>query len=391
MRVCVGTIVHHPEAARIAHRQIRALLDAGHEVTYVAPFTHCNVTPPPEIRAVDVPRAVGPRRLKALRAARSALAKGCRDADLLLVHDVDLLLALPRRRPVTVWDVHEDTRGVLEGEAYLPGPMRPVLPRLIGALERRAERRLHLILADESLRARFPGGHPVVPDHTDVPAVAPATGDDRLVYLGRVSRARGAAEMIELARRLRPYGIRLDVIGQADAGVRPLLRDAQREGLLDWFGHVPNAHALRMAEGALAGLSLTHDVPGFRDAMPARVIEYMARGLPVITTPLPGAASLVTGTGCGLLVPFPGANTGLPAGGAAGRDPGDTVEAAVRAVLALRDDPATRAAMGARGHAEALRRFHWPVRAPEFVAQLERWARAPHHAAARPSGHALTA
>ncbi|WP_157544746.1 glycosyltransferase [Microtetraspora fusca] len=386
MRVCVGTIVHHPEDARIAHRQIRALLDAGHQVTYVAPFTHCNVTPSPEIRAVDVPRAVGPRRLKALRAARAALAKGCRDADLLLVHDVDLLLALPRRRPVTVWDVHEDTRGVLEGEAYLPGPLRPVLPRLIGALERRAERRLHLILADESLRAHFPGGHPVVPDHTDVPATAAATGDDRLVYLGRVSRARGAAEMIELARRLRPHGIRLDLIGQADAGVRPLLRDAQREGLLDWFGHVPNAHALRMAEGALAGLSLTHDVPGFRDSTPARVVEYMARGLPVITTPLPGPASLVTGTGCGLLVPFPGAI----AQDGAGHDPVDTVEAAVRAVLALRDDPAARAAMGARGHAEALRRFHWPVRAPEFVAQLERWARAP-HPAARPSGQALPA
>lgn len=37
------------------HRQIRALLDAGHEITYVAPFTDCNVTPDPRIRAVDVP------------------------------------------------------------------------------------------------------------------------------------------------------------------------------------------------------------------------------------------------------------------------------------------------------------------------------------------------
>ena len=62
MRVCVGTIVHHPEDARIMHRQIRSLLDAGHEITYVAPFTDCNVTPDPRIPAVDVPRAVGRRR-----------------------------------------------------------------------------------------------------------------------------------------------------------------------------------------------------------------------------------------------------------------------------------------------------------------------------------------
>ena len=59
MRVCVATVVHHPEDARIMHRQIRALLDAGHEVTYVAPFTHHNVTPIPRLTAVDVARGAG--------------------------------------------------------------------------------------------------------------------------------------------------------------------------------------------------------------------------------------------------------------------------------------------------------------------------------------------
>jgi len=39
MRVVVCTIVHHPADARIYHRQIRALLDAGHEVigTHTSP------------------------------------------------------------------------------------------------------------------------------------------------------------------------------------------------------------------------------------------------------------------------------------------------------------------------------------------------------------------
>ena len=34
MRVVVCTTVHHPADARIYHRQIRALLEAGHQVTY---------------------------------------------------------------------------------------------------------------------------------------------------------------------------------------------------------------------------------------------------------------------------------------------------------------------------------------------------------------------
>ncbi|HJY99477.1 MAG TPA: hypothetical protein VJ305_02070 [Streptosporangiaceae bacterium] len=37
MRVVVCTIVHHPADARIYHRQIRALLEAGHQVIYIAP------------------------------------------------------------------------------------------------------------------------------------------------------------------------------------------------------------------------------------------------------------------------------------------------------------------------------------------------------------------
>jgi len=37
VRVVVCTVVHHPADARIFYREIRALLDAGHDVTYIAP------------------------------------------------------------------------------------------------------------------------------------------------------------------------------------------------------------------------------------------------------------------------------------------------------------------------------------------------------------------
>ncbi|MEW9527107.1 glycosyltransferase [Microbispora sp. NPDC049125] len=364
MRVCVATIVHHPEDARITHRQIRALLEAGHEVTFLAPFTHCNVTPQQGIRAIDVPRAAGLHRGKAIKAAHAALRRGVKDADLLLVHDIELLLALPRKRPPTVWDVHEDTAGALEVKAYLPDALRGVLPPLIRAVEDRAERRLHLILAEESYRDRFKGDHPVVPNHTYVPAAPPPPpGDNRVVYVGHISEARGAAEMIEAARRLKPHGIRLDLIGPADASVRPMLRDAQREGLLDWFGYVPNRHALRMAEGALAGLSLLHDVPNYRDSTPTKIIEYMAHGIPVVTTPLPRAATLVGRAGCGTVVPF--------------GEVDEVAGAVVQAVLRLRDDREGRASMGARGHEEALNHYNWPTAAEQFVARLERWAGAP--------------
>ncbi len=362
MRVVVCTVVHHPADARILHRQIRALLDAGHQVTYIAPFRACDVTPWPELTTADVPRAVGRRRLGALRAARRQLARYVPGADLLLIHDPELLLVLPLvgHRPPTIWDVHEDTAAALGTKAWLPAGLRQAVASAVLRAERIAERRLHLILAETGYNERFSGTHPVVPNTTYVPEqAAPSDGQGRVVYVGHISPDRGVAEMVELARLARPHGITVELVGSADAAARAVLAPAQAEGLVRWHGFVPNDEAMLITDGALAGLSLLQDDPNFRHSMPTKVAEYMARGVPVVTTPLPLAVDLVERHECGFVVPF----------GDAG--------AAAEAVLSLQRDPARRDAMGARGHQGASEYLRWPDDARAFVAQLERWAGVP--------------
>jgi glycosyltransferase involved in cell wall biosynthesis len=163
--------------------------------------------------------------------------------------------------------------------------------------------------------------------------------------------------MIELASLLRPHGIPMELIGPADARARAQIEPAQAAGLLRWHGFVPNDQAMPMLDGALAGLSLLHDEPNFRHSMPTKVVEYMARGVPVVTTPLPAAAELTRGHECGFVVPF-----------------GD-VAAAADAVLELDRDFPLRAKMGRRGHEAAYSSLGWPSDAREFVAQLESWAK----------------
>jgi len=407
VRVLVCTVVHHPADARIYYRQIRALLEAGHHVTYIAPMgekgapaplsssasARASSIPPsqaptsnpgpsttsetsrPSLTFVAIPRAVGKRRLAALRAARAALAEHAQAADLLLVHDPELLLVLPPRakRPPTVWDVHEDTAAALTTKAWLPRFLRPVAAGGVLFAERQAERRLHLILAEKGYSDRFAGAHPVVPNTTYVPGTAaPPSGPRRVIYVGHISPDRGSAEMSELARLLAPHGISVELVGQADARAQAHIRAAQADlagqspaeasaagGGLHWHGFVPNEQALALADGALAGLSLLQDEANFRVSMPTKVVEYMAHGLPVITTPLPLAVKLVEGADCGFIVPF--------------NDP----QAAAEAVLRLDADPSLRGKMGERGHEAAKRDLGWPTEAKKFVTQLEQWARNP--------------
>ncbi|MGH3390388.1 MAG: glycosyltransferase family 4 protein [Actinomadura sp.] len=362
MRVCVCTVVHHAEDARILHRQIRALLDAGHTVTYAAPFSASGARPWGSLTGVDVPRARGLRRVTALWRTWRALTRQVRDADLLLIHDPELLLLLPflRHRPLTVWDVHEDTASALVSKAWLPYPLRFVLHPLVRAGEKAAERRLRLLLAEEGYRSRFRRPHPVVPNTTYVPAATPEPpGTDRVVYLGHLSAARGVEDLIETARLLAPEGIRIELIGGADPQSTRLIREAEADGLVRWHGYRSNDEALSMIDGALAGLSLLHDLPNYRHSMPTKVIEYMARGIPVVTTPIPPAATVVTESGSGLVVPY--------------EDPAATAAALIR----LRDNPSLRAELGANGHATAQLRFHWPRHGEAFVTQLEEWVGGP--------------
>ncbi|HWG13542.1 MAG TPA: glycosyltransferase family 4 protein [Streptosporangiaceae bacterium] len=360
MRVVVCTVVHHPADARILHREIRALLDAGHDVTYIAPFRACGVTPWPELTAADVPRAVGRRRLGALRAARRQLARYAPGADLLLVHDPELLLVLPliRHRPPTIWDVHEDTAASLATKAWLPPALRRFAAAAVLRAEGIAERYLHLLLAETGYNDRFRGTHPVVPNTTYVPTgPAPYDGQARVVYVGHISPDRGASEMVALAELVTPHGVTVELVGSADAQARAVLEPAAAAGLMiRWHGYMPNDEAMLITDGALAGLSLLRDDPNFRHSMPTKVAEYMARGVPVVTTPLPLAAGLVERSECGFIIPF--------------NDP----TAASEAVLTLQRDPALRDAMGARGHRDAAQFLRWPEDALLFVAQLERWA-----------------
>ncbi|MFF4118334.1 glycosyltransferase [Streptomyces sp. NPDC001714] len=366
MRILVVTVVHHPEDARILHRQISALRDRGHHVVYAAPFSAREVRPRPDLEGIDLPRAAGRSRRAAVGAARTLLARRGHEADVILLHDPELLLTLPgtlrrwRRSgtgPVVVWDVHEDTAAALAMKRWVPGALRPPLRLGVRAAERLAERHLRLLLAEDAYQERFRRTHPVVPNFTTAPTEAPEPpGSERVVYVGHLSRARGALDLIETARHLGP-GLRVEVAGAADPDVRDALTAADRDGVLRWHGFLPNDRALALFPGALAGLSLLHDEPNYRHSRPTKVVEYMAHGVPVITTPTPLAAEMVEQHGCGIVVPY--------------EDP----RAAAEAIRRLSGDAILRHTAAQRGREAALTHFNWPDKAAEFTHWLETWVR----------------
>jgi glycosyltransferase involved in cell wall biosynthesis len=355
----VVTVVHHPEDARIRKREIEALLAAEWQVTYAAPFSGYGVDPVevPGLTLVDLPRAQGRRRLRALRAARSLLRARAGAADVVLLHDPELLLAARavRGTPV-VWDVHEDTAASLRMKPWLPAWLARPAAAAVRAVERSAERQVHLLLAEEGYRSRFGSPHPVVPNTTTVPEHATLPDQPRVVYVGHLTRPRGTEELVAAGALLheRTSGrLRVQLVGPADTASAALLQDAPG---VEWLGFLPYGEAMATLDGALAGLSLLHDQPNYRVSLPTKVAEYLAHGVPAITTPLPAAVALVEEARAGIAVPFVDGKA----------DPAAVVEA----ILRLDADPEERHAMGSGGHAYAREHLDWTRLSQDFVGYL---------------------
>ena len=162
--------------------------------------------------------------------------------------------------------------------------------------------------------------------------------------------------MLELARRLRDDPLRVELIGEADRDVRQEVATAHERGELHWHGFVPNERALELIEGAAAGLSLIHPQPNHAGSLQTKVLEYLSRRVPVVTTDLPVTGTFVRSHGVGVVVPV-------------GDD--DAVEAAVRHLATAHDE---RRATAERGYALVRDELNWDRSGARFVAHLEELA-----------------
>jgi glycosyltransferase involved in cell wall biosynthesis len=368
-RVLVVTTVHVADDARIMTRQVRSLIDAGMVVAVAAPWTATGARVPAGVTPIDLPRSRGRRRVRSLLAARRVLVDASSMADLVIVHDPELLPLVRAvgvdRLPPVVWDVHEDVAASLVDRAWVPRPLRRAAGALVRRWERWAERSLHLVLAEEGYRSRFASPHPVVrnlPWTPSAPSPAVPSGGDvgprRVVHVGRLSRGRGADELVAVGDRLASHGIAVDLVGVPDAEVRPMLEEAVRRGSVRLHGHVPNERLDETLRGAVAGLCLLHDLPNYRVSLPTKVVEYLVHGLPVVATRLPEVAALATRIGGIALV-----------------DVGD-VDATVEAVLAI------AAGGGVPGEdrpfdavvTHARRELVWEPEGDRFVELVRGWA-----------------
>lgn len=358
MRVCHVCSGHSADDGRVFHRACVSLAAAGYDVHLIARGKGTKAYDERGVTIHPLPEWSSRRERLSRRSQVAQLATGLK-ADLFHVHEPELLgpvIARAGSRPV-IWDVHESYLHVLMDRKWIPRVVRPLARFAWDLRERRLVRRCAAVVAvTERVAQRYSALHEnvvTVSNYPDLSEIAglPAVARDgtTCVYAGTIVPNRGLAEVFAALAvlRQRGIGVRLALAGKgSEEYLRVLFREADRLGvreLVSYHGVLSRRDALLLQHRASIGVVPGLPVGNNLAAVPVKMVECMALGLPLVFSDFPSHREVAGLYGAGIAV-----------------DPTNAVQIA-DALEQLVRNPDLAKKMGENGNRAVHARFNWGV------------------------------
>ena len=357
-------IVHlssaHPRYdSRIFGKQCRSLAAHGHRVTLIVADGRGDEVLD-EVCILDAGAAYG-RTQRMLGATRRVYQRALALApDVVQLHDPELLpagLLLRQRGCKVLFDAHEDVPLQLLGKPWLYPWARPALAALYARFEASACRRLDgVITATPHIRERFSTINARTVDINNFPMseefTAPCdwTGKPlQVCYVGGLSAIRGTAELVRACELLQTP-VRVCLAGSfAEPAFARRLQARPGWRRIDAAGTLGRGEVAQLMAASRAGLVTLLATPNHLEALPVKMFEYMAAGIPVIASDFPRWRAIVDGAACGLCV--------------APRDPA----AIAAAIDYLASHPDIGRRMGENGRRAVHERYNWRTESTKLI------------------------
>ncbi len=354
--VCHLTTVHPVFDTRIFHKECRTLSEMDYDVSLIAQN--------------DKDEVVDNIRIIALKSGKNRIhrmlvltTKACwlalkQKANIYHFHDVELIpvgIVLKMLGKKVIYDVHEDNSKTVLAKYYIPKYLRKLISRTVSVLERCAAHLFdYIVCAGDDIADNVFGSlrHKLVVLR-NVPLLefvescfTGTTRKDWIVYIGAISEGRGLREIVEAMNYVGSEKAKLILIGicHRPEFERELRSNANKK--VEFIGVVPFRSIPHYIRKAKIGLICFHPLPNMVGALSGRnnkIYEYMAGGLAIIVSNLPGWAKIIEETNIGITVES--------------KNPREIA----KAIDYLLSNPAKAKQMGQNGRMAVTEKFNWDI------------------------------
>jgi len=350
MKVCHLTSAHPRYDTRIFHKECKSLVKNGYNVNLIVADDFGNEIKD-GVNIFDVGRDKRGRFIRFTKTTRKVYKKAIQiDADLYHFHDPELIFfsyLLKIKGKKVIYDVHEDLPRQLLSKPYLGTIVKRLLSILIEKVENYFASKFNAVITATSfIRDRFLKINSESIDINNFPLLnefkdfSSFKKKNEVCYVGGLSEVRGIYELVKSLSYL--DSIRLNLGGSFnDYSFEKKTKSLKSWSKVNELGFLDRDKIRDVYSKSKIGLVTLHPIINYSDALPVKMFEYMACGLPVIASNVPLWKQIIEENKCGICVnPF---NS---------EDIANTINKMV-------ENPALLKEMGANGRKAILSKYNW--------------------------------
>jgi glycosyltransferase involved in cell wall biosynthesis len=310
--ICHITSVHQWYDARIFQKECGSAAAAGFEVHLIAPNAPDKIDNGVHLHGINV--RVKSRLSRMTKAVWKVYKKAKEiNADLYHFHDPELLiigLLLKKQGRKVIYDVHEDYPRSIIDKQWLPKAIRPWLARVYERLEQFVSQRMdQIVAATPHIKERFLEKNI---NRTTVLTNYPLLDEFYLLkanwrekepafcYTGVINEVRGLFEMVAAIGRT---DARLIMAGNFETSKmrEQAIKKPGWTQVVD-LGWLSRPEVGKIYNKVMGGIVCFHPTGNYIEALPIKMFEYMAAGIPVIASHFPLWKEIVVENRCGICV-----------------------------------------------------------------------------------------
>ncbi|NQU27082.1 MAG: glycosyltransferase [Candidatus Marinimicrobia bacterium] len=360
-KICILTSSHPPLDKRIYNKEALSLVKMGFEIDIIAP-TKLNCRDDNNINIIGFTRVakrvlfpVNWIRIYRLALKRRYSIYHFHDPDLLLL---GIILKIVTSRPV-IYDVHEHyPERILQ--YWQQNIFIQLLRMFFENFENLCSRIIHnTIVVENSQHYRFVKlkcnviklfNYAKMDDYVATIASKRGYNNNVAIHIGSLQQSRGAMEFIQIAKLVYKLNKKIKLVFVDWFYVKKerdlfyaALENEQAQKYIKIIPPVQSNQITNLLESADLGLSLLLPIGQSRKAIPTKLFEYMACGLPIIAEASPYNQQFVEKNDCGILVNH------------------NDIEGFANAIVRLIANKELMRTMGANGKKAFIAKYNWEL------------------------------